>query len=84
VPSVFPNDLKMVPWVPNAVFYPKVQEFSPKNDFPLVIQNGTNVLEIVREKYSPKCLKNFKKFWKKYHGVLEGIVYHNIQKNPPK
>ena len=61
VPSVFPNDLKMVPWVPNAMFYPKVQEVLDKNDFPLVIQNGTIVLEIVSEKYSPKCLKNLQK-----------------------
>jgi hypothetical protein len=53
--------MKMVPWVPNAMLYPKVQELLEKNDFPLVIQNGTKVLEIVWEKYSSKCLKKFQK-----------------------
>jgi len=84
MPSPFQNDLKMVPYVPNDMLYLKVQELLEKNDFPLVIQNGTNALEILRGKYSPKCLKQFPKTLKKYHGVLQGTLYHNTQEIPPK
>jgi len=65
MPSPFQNEMKMVPWVPNAMFYPKVHEFLEKIDFPLVIQNGTNVLEILQGKFPQKWPNKFKKTWKK-------------------